>query len=89
MPHGDPEIRCDQHDRPMSLVANVPVRAFADDEPRWTIYQCLVPGCTRYYSESLGGYLTRSEKGTLVPILREKSIVQVDTTAQAKTATTP
>jgi hypothetical protein len=83
MPQINPQIRCDKHDRTMSLVANVPVRAFADDEPRWTMYQCLVPGCTRYYSESLGGYLTRSEKGTLVPL------APVQVIAQAKTAATP
>jgi hypothetical protein len=41
------------------------------------MYQCLVQGCTRYYCESLGGYLTRSEKGTLVPVV------------PVKTATTP
>ena len=68
MPDVDPEIRCETHNRIMSLVANVPVRMFEDDEPRWTIYQCLVQGCTRYYCESLGGYLTRSEKGTLVRV---------------------
>jgi hypothetical protein len=78
-----PEIRCALHDRPMSLVANVPARAFVDDEPRWTIYQCLVSGCTRYYSESLGGYLMRSEKGTLVPIIQENTL------AHARTSTTP
>jgi hypothetical protein len=77
MPEVDPEIRCEKHDRIMSLVANVPVKVFEDDEPRWTIYQCLVQGCTRYYCESLGGYLTRSEKGTLVPVV------------PVKTATTP
>jgi hypothetical protein len=82
MPQGNPGIRCALHDSPMSLVANVPVRAFADDEPRWTIYQCLVSGCTRYYSESLGGYLMRSEKGTLVPI------IQGNTVAHAKSPTT-
>jgi hypothetical protein len=69
MPEVDPEIKCEKHDRIMSLVANVAVKVFEDDEPRWTIYQCLVPGCTRYYSASLGGYLTRSEKGTLVPVV--------------------
>jgi hypothetical protein len=69
MPEGHPEIRCEKHDRIMSLVANVPVKVFEDDEPRWTIYQCLVQGCPRYYCESLGGYLTRSEKGTLVPVV--------------------
>jgi len=52
----------------MSLVANVQVKVFEDDEPGWTMYQCLVQGCTRYYCESLGGYLARSEKGTLVPV---------------------
>jgi hypothetical protein len=83
MPQRNPEIRCELHDRPMSLVANVPVRASADDEPRWTMYQCLVSGCTRYYSESLGGYLTRSDKGTLVPIVQEKTI------APATTSITP
>jgi hypothetical protein len=38
MPEVDPEIRCEKHDRIMSLVANVPVKVFEDDEPRWTIY---------------------------------------------------
>jgi len=39
MPEVDPEIRCEKHDRIMSLVANVPVKVFEDDEPRWMIYQ--------------------------------------------------
>ena len=73
MPEVDPEIRCEKHNRIMSLVANVPVRMFEDDEPRWTLYQCPVQGCTRYYCESLGGYLTRSEKGTLVPVVLVKT----------------
>jgi hypothetical protein len=73
MPEVDPEIRCDEHDRIMSLVANVQVRAFEDDEPKWTMYQCLVERCTRYYCESLGGHLTRSEKGTLVPVVPIKT----------------
>jgi hypothetical protein len=69
MPEVDPEIRCGKHDRIMSLSANVQVTAFEDDKPRWTMYQCLAQGCTRYYCETLGGYLTRSEKGTLVPVM--------------------
>jgi hypothetical protein len=81
MPQVNLQIRCDKHDRPMSLVANVPVRAFADDDPRWTIYQCLVPGCTRDYSETLGGYLERSAKGTLVPLAEAKTKVQLKTAA--------
>jgi hypothetical protein len=44
MPEVDPEIRCEKHDRIMSLVANVPVKVFEDDEPRWTIYQLSRPG---------------------------------------------
>lgn len=74
MPEVDPERRCDKHDRIMSLMANVQVKVFEDDEPRWTMYQCLVQGCTRYYCESLGGYLTRSEKGTLVPVVPIKTV---------------
>jgi hypothetical protein len=68
MPEVASEIKCEEHGCSISLVANVPVKRFTDDEPRWTMYQCLVQGCTRYYSESLGGYLRRSGKGTLVPI---------------------
>jgi hypothetical protein len=73
MPEVDPEIRCDRHDRIMSLVANVQVKAVQDGEPRWTMYQCLVQGCTRYYCESLGGHLTRSGKGTLIPVVSVKT----------------
>jgi hypothetical protein len=72
MPAVASEIRCEEHDRSMSLVANVAAKAFREGEANWTMYQCLVQGCTRYYCESLGGYLRRSEKGTFVPIVPVK-----------------
>jgi hypothetical protein len=74
MPEVDLEIKCEKHDRIMSSVANVQARVFKDDEPRWTMHQCLVQACTRYYCESLGGYLTRSENGTLVPVVPIKTV---------------